>query len=534
MRPLQIQWRKDGVPIPGATNESLRFDYVELSDAGNYSVAVTNAFAGDISDEAALTVGYGLEVRVVGPGTVQGAPDLEVYPPGSVVELTAVTTRSNHVFVEWSGDATGTARTVTLTLDREDYAVTATFDYLFPDVKWYSHFSDAPALGGNGVLYAFAHGVLTAFDMTTGHTNWAASALDGWWAPAAIAADGTLYAGDYFGSSVWAFDPLSGERKWGFRVDVCVHGCPAIGVDGTLYLSGMKLYAVDPVTRSKKWSFEGGSFFDSSPAISADAVVYAGCYDGKMYAFNSLTGEKLWEFATGAGIHSSPALGSDGTVYFGSLDGKVYAVDGSTGTERWQFVTADAISASAVIGQDGTVYIGSEDNYVYALNGETGALKWQFNAASRVQATGALAEDGTLYISAQYGPLYALDSQTGRKLWEFPGAYGSPAIGLDGTIYCGGFALLGSSPLASSPWPKFHRDNHNRGRVHARPIAAAKRRDADLEITIYSEPGERLRLEWTDDWQTWNTGEALNNTTGTLNLLEPLSPLSRFYRVRVE
>jgi len=48
--------------------------------------------------------------------------------------------------------------------------------------------------------------------------------------------------------------------------------------------------------------------------------------------------------------------------------------------------------------------------------------------------------------------------------------YSSPAIGSDGTVDITSsdsclYAVEGSRPLADTPWPKFHHDNKNTGRV---------------------------------------------------------------------
>lgn len=54
--PLSYQWRKDGIPIPGATNALLTLVSVEIADGGNYSVVVTNLAGGDTSLAVPLTV----------------------------------------------------------------------------------------------------------------------------------------------------------------------------------------------------------------------------------------------------------------------------------------------------------------------------------------------------------------------------------------------------------------------------------------------------------------------------------------------
>ena len=54
--PLTVQWRKNGVPIAGATFTRMRFNPVQLSDAGDYDVILGDACVSLASDSAALTV----------------------------------------------------------------------------------------------------------------------------------------------------------------------------------------------------------------------------------------------------------------------------------------------------------------------------------------------------------------------------------------------------------------------------------------------------------------------------------------------
>ncbi|MEO1584087.1 MAG: NF038122 family metalloprotease [Planctomycetota bacterium] len=53
---LSFQWRLNGTPLPGETSSSLSIPSVELSDAGTYTVAVTNACNTVVSSGATLTV----------------------------------------------------------------------------------------------------------------------------------------------------------------------------------------------------------------------------------------------------------------------------------------------------------------------------------------------------------------------------------------------------------------------------------------------------------------------------------------------
>jgi hypothetical protein len=54
--PLSYQWGFDGTNIAGATNTFLTLTNVQLSQAGNYSVLVTNAYGSILSSNALLTV----------------------------------------------------------------------------------------------------------------------------------------------------------------------------------------------------------------------------------------------------------------------------------------------------------------------------------------------------------------------------------------------------------------------------------------------------------------------------------------------
>ena len=537
VRPVHFQWSFNGQPIVDATSDSYVIGSVLFSDAGRYSVTLSNEFGTAISDEATLSVGYALETTAIGPGTIRRAPNLEVYPTNAVVEITAVPGRANHTFVGWSGDATGSVRTLTINLDR-NYAITGEFAHVFPDIKWTNNFGHAPALGTNSYLYAFSDGYITAIDTRDGRTVFRDHYFDSWWAPGALGRDGTLYIGNYSGGAVWAHDGTTGDQKGGYTVDVCVHACPAIGVDGTIYLSGRHLYAADPLRyRESNWVFEGGNIFESSPAVGANGLVYAGCMDGRMYAVDSVTGLKRWDFVTGDVVYSSPALGADGTVYFGSYDGNVYALNGDTGEKRWEFATEGTIQASPVLGPDGTVYIGSMDNKVYALNGATGAKRWEFLTGGGVPFTGALASDGSLYVGAADGWLYVLNSQTGEKIWQLPGA-STPTIGPDGTIYSAGYAMYGTSPLANTSWPKFHATLENRGRVPGRPVidrVASRLTAQGFALAVHADFGDAVRVDWSTNLVNWTALTTVTSSTGRVDLVDSAAAAQpRFYRATVQ
>jgi hypothetical protein len=88
-QPLSYQWRLGTNALNGATNSVLNLSNVQLSDAGNYSVVVSNPFGTVTSSNALLTVNTGGCVNVPGgivswwPGEGNGA-DVAGNNPGTV------------------------------------------------------------------------------------------------------------------------------------------------------------------------------------------------------------------------------------------------------------------------------------------------------------------------------------------------------------------------------------------------------------------------------------------------------------------
>ncbi len=62
--PRTLQWRKDGAPIPGATNEVLTLPVLAVGDAGVYSVVVSNAQASVTSSGASLAVNAATPIAI--------------------------------------------------------------------------------------------------------------------------------------------------------------------------------------------------------------------------------------------------------------------------------------------------------------------------------------------------------------------------------------------------------------------------------------------------------------------------------------
>jgi outer membrane protein assembly factor BamB len=321
----------------------------------------------------------------------------------------------------------------------------------------------------------------------------------------AIAADGTVYVGSD-DDCLYALHP-DGTTKWWYWTGGDVSSSPAVGADGTVCVGSEDgcQHALFP-NGTLKWRDWPRGTFHTSPAIAADGTVYFGCDDSCLYAL-SPSGTQKWQYKTYSWILSDPAIAADGTVYLGSFDNflralypngtlrwfdcpgagrfpPAIAADGTVihatwnyvfafypdGTRRWQYNTGGSVLSSPAVAADGTIYVGV-DSCLRALNPD-GTFKWQHYIGSRVSSTPAIAADGTVYVGSDDGYLYALNADSTLK-WRYQTGgtvSSSPAIAADGTVYVGSddnylYAIEGDSPLADAPWPKFHHDNKNTGRV---------------------------------------------------------------------
>jgi outer membrane protein assembly factor BamB len=147
-------------------------------------------------------------------------------------------------------------------------------------------------------------------------------------------------------------------------------------------------------------------------------------------------GTRAWS-APSLDIVASPAVAKDGTVYAGDTLGKLHALDPGTGSERW---TADLggdtteVWMTPTVGPDGMVYLGTTSGMTagtasgdpvittfYAVKPD-GSFLWAhaFNALGYpISGSPALGIDGTVYV---LGPDLALNAITpsGHILWTVP------------------------------------------------------------------------------------------------------------------
>jgi outer membrane protein assembly factor BamB len=155
----------------------------------------------------------------------------------------------------------------------------------------------SPTIGADGTIYAADIGDtdhveashrspqtnLYAIDRN-GKLKWKLTEYWGFYAPA-IGADGTIYLGFRDDSLTAHLDAMTpdGKVKWRFSDAESgrVSWRPAIGAEGTVFLSGDGLWAVNP-NGTLKWKYEHAA---GSPVLGADGTVYAICGTYELCAF---------------------------------------------------------------------------------------------------------------------------------------------------------------------------------------------------------------------------------------------------------
>lgn len=516
--PVTYQWQKDGKDLAGAALTNLRIDKIATINSGAYALVVKSAFGSLTSSPARL--------EVVAPPIVSFDSYDLTGKSGQIITLTPAVVSSGPIAYRWFKDGltivgeTGASLVLTPTSPKGLFQVEArnlAGSVLSKNVS----FIPAPVSIGT-----------KKWDFTTGFSIKSSPAID---------SDGTVYIGSQ-DHKVYALDGVTGRKKWEFLTGGSVASTPAISSDGFVFVGSddQKLYALNGATGVKKWDFITGDspyIIGSSPAIGPDGTIYIGSGVGKVYALYGTSGTKKWEFLTEGMVWSSPGIGSDGTVYVGSGDKKVYAINGANGTKKWELLTGGAVESSPAIGSDGTVYAGSKDGKLYAINGSSGTKKWEFPIEGSSIAIGS---DGAIYMfTRKDGKLYALDGATGVNKWQFPTLFGwfsgtystsSPAIGLDGTVYVGGFdakvyaIVSGSVGLAKSPWPKFRGNNQNTGRVAAGfgPLSIGYSNPLGINLSIPVSPDLDTILEYSTNLNQWSEQQRFSRQSNTQSIVVPL------------
>ena len=252
----------------------------------------------------------------------------------------------------------------------------------------------------------------------------------------AIGRDGTIYVS--FVRLLCALAP-DGVEKWRRKIGIS-HGV-AIGRDGTIYVAADGLSAFNP-DGTLKWRTHPDKPYHgaSAPAIAESGDIYL--MMGRSLTAVGADGVVKWEKETGAKRNFAPVIGRDGTIYaaghkgwkHGKAISRLHAFR-PDGTEKWRLEIKAGIWKSPALGDDDTVYFGSYLSGCYSVD-TRGNVNWRFPTKGKSVWSTPAVDGGQIYFGAgEY--LYAIGAD-GKLRWRFEtkGAVASPAVDKAGNVYC--------------------------------------------------------------------------------------------------
>ena len=284
----------------------------------------------------------------------------------------------------------------------------------------------------------------------------------------------------YFGSDnsmVYAVDPKTRRRSWSYRLKSPTHHyAPAVAKDGTLFIvSKDSLYAFQK--RALKWKqpFVLSAGIVSHPTVANDGTIYICGKDNTLQAITK-EGKLKWSKSIGKNI-SCPgvSLDSDGTIYVGGDRLYAFKPDGSS---AWSAASDryGAITTTVSIHKN-YLYFGTYSGKLYKAiktTGQPASLLWEDGISLVISGSilfsPTIGATGVIFIGHNGPALEAYEPARGRAIWSISARHditGHPALASNGILFLGTsqgtvYAVTTGAPgLASSPWPKGHRNNFN-------------------------------------------------------------------------
>jgi 3',5'-cyclic AMP phosphodiesterase CpdA len=188
---------------------------------------------------------------------------------------------------------------------------------------------------------------------------------------------------------VWAFDAVSGVKKWTTRLGSAPAGSALVaGHTAIVASTAGTIYAFDLSEGSMVWASGGYDGVLQTPTVSGDHVfVSAGT---RVISLSARTGIEQWSFD--AGVQLAPTLTASGDrVFVGCFDGSLLCV-GYDGRELWRapvertFYHSPVFAAPVVA--HGVVVVGTPlnprgtGNTLHAFNLQDGKPVWSLNVGS--------------------------------------------------------------------------------------------------------------------------------------------------------
>jgi sugar lactone lactonase YvrE len=277
----------------------------------------------------------------------------------------------------------------------------------------------SPALGPDGAIYV---GVQATLNQTLspspllalnpdGSERWRFTASNNIRGTPAVGADGNIY---FTTDSISASQPgvlyalaANGNLLWSLPLSRVTDASVAIARDGTLYVFTRdgRLSAVSS-TGVELWNVAAGTApagdtLRPSPAIGADGTIFVS--GGALRAFLP-DGRLRWQTTNGT-FYSSPTLAPDGSVLVSSQEGWIHLV--RDGTNVWRYQTSAVNRGAAAFASPNLIYAPGPAGQLLTLT-LAGSNVWQAPAGSLWSSSPAIAPDGTIYVSTAEGEVVSV------------------------------------------------------------------------------------------------------------------------------
>jgi outer membrane protein assembly factor BamB len=542
--PLEFQWKKNRVNIPGATNDQYSIDSTEVSDQGEYYVVIKNEHGEINSNICRLTINNipipeaSLKYKLFIGGRTFSSPAMD--SNGNIFIGTGMLRITRYIDYLFSKDSNGDNILTRNESTEVNDLLIWDGDLLDRNNDGALSLEEAKSHYGDYGLTSYI-GTIASIVGNTGTINWSISATPVVSTTPTLDGNGKVYiaSADYS----YSLNASSGTQYWEngllgnsySSISSSFRSSFALGKNGKLYgIAGEAavLSTLDPddfrfncITVDTKtgeindlastsalsfnWNEEKpGWVLDSTPALSFNNILYFGSIDSRIYAVDGNSGDILWTYKTGGNVSSSPALDYEGALYIGSSDHSIYSINVTNGEKIWSYKTNGEVNSSPAIGPKGSVYIGSYDGHLYSINSKNGELNWKTTLSGPVASSPVVGDDGTVYVGSYAeetlilnritdisertitGKIFAIHGESGKIIWEFKTnelVISSPLI-KNGVLYvCSSdgffYALSCSSKApANSPWPMFGQNNQRTFRSPNSPQA---------KLSIITQPSDQ-------------------------------------------
>jgi len=298
-------------------------------------------------------------------------------------------------------------------------------------------------------------------------------------------ANGIVYIGSVHGL-LSAYNETTGALLWSYQAPGPIYASPAI-VNGVAYFgtvnepqeeqAGNYAFALNAKTGAVIWTATLPNGGDWATVLVASGIVVVPMANregvsGGIIAFNAATGVQLWQDNNHEGVWAPPTLDPGGQYFYQGTgnpcngtgtdqppcSGQILKVDLATGayTTLYQVpdLSGDDDIPAAPTYDAGNLYFGNKDGIFFSISAATGAVNWEYNTGFSgdfgIYGSSALYDGLLIFESIGGKKVYALNESNGTLAWSYTtnGGPNSPVVA-DGivfvTSYSGTFVALNAS-----------------------------------------------------------------------------------------